>query len=694
MRKIIRNPFFFVLLVFLLAFFPVWTFLFCLKNDVLTGYLPVRFFMSESIRQGLIPWWNPYVNFGLPQHADMSGGFWNPLTWLISITVGYNIYSITFETLLYIIIGGAGMYRMGSLWNWNAQTKIIAAVCYMCCGYFIGDLQHLNWIAPAGFLPWCFFYYSSFLQKFSFRLLVVNTILFYLYISASHPGMLIGAAYFFSAVTLFVFTGIGKPKPVGNFFKQTGWVILLLLLIAVATAGMIISYTELLPFLTRESKPVINNSALNSTTFQSGISFLFPFTVVKAEDFFQSDIALRNCYIGLIPLVFMLTTLLSNWRKKEVSFFMVVGLFFLLLSSDGFIQTFAYRYFPFIGYVRLPGEFRIFTLFCFLITGCNQLNSFSTDTNANRVALLVSRLLIFFSITASLWGILSIIRTGKTAFFDLHIISQSVDSLKKIAASLTVYDTILIQGIIQAVLLLLILRSIQKLNSKTLVIVVCFDMIAASSLNLPFTGYGTKSPVEVQSLLNQSPHGIPIPELHPIQQNEEGPAGADSIIGAWSFYNKQPGVTKPAVYPVAFKSMQTILEPQVLKQLSANPFLFFQSTKTNSMIHPNDSQIIKLLSFSPNLITVSLNTREPGLLVLLYRDYLYWNCHINHRQAEKKLFLNNFISLNISEPGQYLVEYRYKPVRIINAAFISLATITSLLITLLIQFVRKKSFSN
>ncbi|MBK8088762.1 MAG: hypothetical protein IPK31_12910 [Chitinophagaceae bacterium] len=71
--------------------------------------------MSESLSAGYMPWWNPYVNFGIPQYADMSSSFWSPVTWIIAGTVGYNIYTITLELLLYILLGAWGMYKCGEV---------------------------------------------------------------------------------------------------------------------------------------------------------------------------------------------------------------------------------------------------------------------------------------------------------------------------------------------------------------------------------------------------------------------------------------------------------------------------------------------------------------------------------------------------------------------------------------------------
>ena len=102
-RRTLKTILFF-LAVLVIAYLPVSSFLFSLKNDAFNGYFPPKFFMSESIHAGYLPLWNPYINFGIPAYGDMSGGYWSPVTWLIASTVGYNAYTLTVELLLYVLI--------------------------------------------------------------------------------------------------------------------------------------------------------------------------------------------------------------------------------------------------------------------------------------------------------------------------------------------------------------------------------------------------------------------------------------------------------------------------------------------------------------------------------------------------------------------------------------------------------------
>src|SRR6186997_2420368 len=123
----------FFTLVLIVAFLPVTSFLFFMKNDAFYGYFPPKFFLSESIHAGYLPLWNPYINFGIPQYGDMSSGYWSPITWLIASTVGYNAYTLTIELLFYILIGGIGLYKLAGFWQLDNRVRAIAAIAFMCC---------------------------------------------------------------------------------------------------------------------------------------------------------------------------------------------------------------------------------------------------------------------------------------------------------------------------------------------------------------------------------------------------------------------------------------------------------------------------------------------------------------------------------------------------------------------------------
>ncbi|MBK8088761.1 MAG: hypothetical protein IPK31_12905 [Chitinophagaceae bacterium] len=153
----------------------------------------------------------------------------------------------------------------------------------------VGHLQHLNWIAGAGFLPWCFWSYHLLLNGYSLKRVFLSAVIFYLLISSSHPGIIIGSIYFFAAYTIYSYfanrkSGI-RPITLWNFSKP---ILLLIALLLIVSSGLIISYTEILPFITRGEKIISATPVMNSNSIQSWISFIFPFSTVKNDSFLET----------------------------------------------------------------------------------------------------------------------------------------------------------------------------------------------------------------------------------------------------------------------------------------------------------------------------------------------------------------------------------------------------------------------
>jgi hypothetical protein len=613
--------FFFIIL--LIAFLPISSFLFFLKNDAFAGYFPPKFFMSESIHAGHLPLWNPYINFGFPQYGDMSGGFWNPITWIIASTVGYNAYTLTLEVLFYILLGGIGMYKLTGIWRLDNRAREIAGVAFMCSGYIIGHLQHFNWISGAAFLPWCLWSYLSLLNQFSKNNLLLTVLLFYFLVSSAHPGIVIIAAYFFSGVLVFHIINnrgnINLSKKIKQLFVTHAVLLLLFLLLC---AGMIAGYLDILPFFVRGEKISLAASLGNPTNFQSWISALLPLATVKNDALYQTDISMRNNYFGLTLLLFFLQACFSkknNWQK----FLLVAGFLFAVLSAGGIFKTFAYKFIPLVGYVRLNGEFVIFTLICFITVAAIQLNKFIQQKENFSGFLQWSHYTILLILIACIFSGLYFAISGKDSFvYVLKGIAEQhtiAGKLKTLIDAVSFYDTLWIQGSIQLIIWLTIRRALQAGNFNLLRSLVVADLIIASLLNIPFTGVGKTSVATIQNLLNQSPKGIPIPILQPINNIDTLQVNVKEIIGDWSMYNKQIGVKEEVAYPIILKNMHAYFESNESNQGSNflnHPFLFVEGTQ--------NADPIVIQSFSPNKIALWVKADSASSLILQQNYYPHW----------------------------------------------------------------------
>jgi len=656
-RLSLKTILFFSAIV-VLAFLPISSFLFFLKNDAFVGYFPPKFFMSESLHAGYLPLWNPYINFGFPQYGDMSGGYWSPITWLVAATVGYNAYTFTIELLLYILIGGIGMYQLTNYWRLGKKAGIMAAVAFMCCGYNVGHLQHFNWLSGAAFLPWCCWAYVNLLSSISVKKILSATLLFYLLLSSAHPGISIGATYFFIALAVFVFFKNNDKLPLLARLKKFSVTHLILLpLLLLLSAGMIAGYLDMIPHFLRGDKISLQDALLHPTNIQSWLSVLFPFATVKNDAFYQTDPSMRNCYFGLSFLLFFLLACFgkkNSWQK----FLLVTGLLFALLAAGGAAKIFAYKFIPFIGFVRLNGEFSIFALFCFILVAAIELEKIITlqksFTGTIKYVYYGVQILVIATLAFGLYKAIYTGQTVATQFANIGRQNGLSNSLKALIDAISFYDTIWIQAIIQLLFLWGIKWCLKKQHWKVLVKIAVADMVLASLLNIPFTGVGKASVAQVQSILNTSPRGIPIPALQPIMLNDSSSLQQKLMIGDWSMYNKQIGTKLEVTYPIILKNSRAYFDKDAISGNENHlnkPFIFVADSSKSS---------ISLQSFSPQIMQLTVNSNAPSQVVLQQNYYPHWYYAIGSEKKPMNAFETSFMSAPVAK-GNSNIRFMFQP---------------------------------
>lgn len=692
----------FLSILVLAAYLPLSSFLFALKNDAFTGYLPPKFFMSESIHSGNLPLWNPYINYGIPQYGDMSSGFWSPVTWLVASTCGYNVYSYTIELLFYILLGGAGIYTLSGYWNIAQKVKFAAACAYICCGYNIGHLQHFNWISGAAFLPFCIWGYLTLFNNSGFKNSIRFVLILYLFISSAHPGLSIGLFYFLLATFIFkvFFEKNNSTKIVFRpLVKNHLLVVVLFLLVG---AGMISGYADILPHFSRGEKLTLDNALLNNTTPASWISLLLPFASVKNNEFFNTDIAMRNCYISLLFLVFFISALFSkksNWQR----FFFITGLLFSLLAAGGIFKEFAFRFIPFTGYVRLNGEFRIFALLCFLVTAAIEFNKYVNNTISSKSFRLVTIVLGIISLLAGIIALIFIITGKQSIIYTIPLLQAQggfAQWLKSVVDNITFYDALFIQGIIQSIFLFIMQKALLLKNIKLLGIIFLLDILCSSLLNIPYTGVGKTSASQVQAVLNKSPKGIPLPGNQNINQNTIISKEENEWIGDWSMFGKQPGNLKQVPYPITLKNTAryyTELEVNHNPGFTEKPLAFYSPVLVHSgysLASPGTRSLCSISNFSPSKVTIQVSTDTTGWLVLQQANYPHWNYTSNSQKALTPVLRTGicFMAAPVSNEDKTF-EFVFNPVFVKWMMVLSLVTFLLLSIIYLRLSIKASSLS-
>ncbi len=635
-----------IILIGCLIYWPISFFVFGIKNDILTDYFPTRFFMSESLHAGYIPWWNPYVNFGIPQYTEMNSSYWSPITWLIAAIPGYSIYTIQLEVVFYIILGGLGVFQFGKIFSWEQRIRLMAAITYMGMGFYSSHIQHLNWTSATAFLPWCIWSLHQLVFLNNKRNTIVSALLFYLFISSSHPGFIIGGFYFFT-ILLIYFIYLKNQQSDEKNVKITQRVLLFSGLLGVLLAGLLYSYVEVLSHITHSAKPDLGIN-FNTTTIQSWLSFLLPSITNKNPAFFLNDISLRNCYLGITVLLFLKVGFWVNFRKQ--AFWYLIGIFFLYLSSDiPFVDTLK-NTIPFVSYVRLSASFRLFALISFVIIGFNHLQDYIQNPEKYHFTLKwfskAWYIVLSICFVFALYKIVELNELGQ--------LMSNTNSLKSIFDHLGFYTFLLISSFTSIFFLFFILQFIEKRQWNYLLILCILDMGQSVILQLPYTGVGNNSPQQLQAMIGHSPHGIPSPKLQNLEENDLGNEQITQTIGHWSYYNKQPGTLERAGQPIIFKSEFEIFSDSSLQYLAKRPFVFFE-TDDQKLIQP------KIIDFNPNKIIVELAKIPAGTLTVLYKQYPHWKITSNQKDISLKNKSKIFYSFDFPAIEKQIFKFEFNP---------------------------------
>lgn len=689
MKKLIQilydRPILLFLLFTVTAYLPVLLPFFHLKNDILTQNLPTRFVFSESLHSGFEPFWNPYLHFGTPQYGDMNNGFWNPVQWIIGATTGYNIYTITFEELFYIFIGGWGAYKVCKEFL-SKDIALITGFVYMTSGYVVGHLQYLCWLTGVGYFP----YVLLFFLRINKNPIIKNFILgggsVFLFVASTHPGLIIGAIYFFIFLILVIY--FNRKDFLSIYYHPHFWRINFLFLLIASSLSFIVIFSnlEVLQHISRGSKVSLEQALLHPTTPQSYISLFLPLPVHKTA-FFNTDIGMRNTFIGVLHFLGLFLAF-RYFSKRQLISIIIPLLFFILLSAGGFFKTFAWKVLPLLGYVRLNGEFTYFVILLLLLSGAGGIEYFIKNYDwpyKSRKIFSISLLLMILILLFSL--VMTFIDKGLHFEYSGNDFKQTV---KNILDNISFWELLLVQTIIHAITLLGLKRVYSK---KPLVgCIVAANLIITTWFTLPFTGLGMMSKREVQKIISTFPKGIHPQPLVSIINGKYISAEYENQLGLLGSYSKKIGYLKPDQYPVQLNNNnQFISDTTLYNFIKQQAFIFLSSDTTITAKTNFDSSYIRVIKSGAGYVKCIIhNSGNYKWLTLLQNNYPHWEVRLNGKLVKHFTTFKTFISVPVSG-GYQEVEFKFNTSFIYRALTANLFLFVIAIIMLLLPKTRNRS---
>lgn len=689
----------FILLVAVLGYF--WFLIFAPVYDFADEFFPGRYFMIESIRNGIFPLWIPYQSMGLPVHADpQAGTFYLPL-WILSLFTDYNPYCWGVEYIFHAFFAGLGFFFLAKHFTNQKNVQFIVAIAYMLSGFFVGNVQHIAWIIAATWIPWIIYWTIHFYQNPSLKASLFIAIFASLLFNGGYPGFWILTAYLFLALSLYFVIKNRKKITKKTVLKTGGLLLLTAVITIILILPALISFVEIKGLMTRGVPLSYDAQISHSYSPQSFLSLFFPFIACTDGTFIKNDISMSSIYIGILLLPFIF---LGLFKKKNhlTSFFIGIGIVALLLAVGKYLpfHRWAFNYIPLINMMRLPSIFRLFVIIPLLIIAIHGLNHYAHKLNVIKYILI-----LFTSTILVLVGVLYL-KNHSLFWQDFKNLSWNTISDQPI------YFKFIIQGIIQLFCLgfAIIWIYFKPNHIRWFTYILVIDLILNSTLCIHKTGYIKElTNHDLKLFLDKMPQNYVIPMEITSSNQIYWKTPYPYLWRNLGIFSKQiEWFSYKGVILKNFENMTTpnskkgeelyfpkvAFFPEVVsysqKSLPISVDSAYTNVKQLARVYSDPSSKLELCKFEPTHFMLKTNTRTERPLVVCQSYYPGWKAKT---ESGKSLNINpmntSMLSVMVPKGEHYIHFYYHRPDIIWGFVCQLVGTLSVLLILLLI--VRKKT---
>ncbi|HXC05403.1 MAG TPA: hypothetical protein VNZ86_11665, partial [Bacteroidia bacterium] len=458
-----------------------------LKWDALDAFLPWRRAVTESLRSGHLPFWNPYQYLGFPLHSDPECGAWYPVVWFIALFRNYDFMAQNMEFCFHIFLAGWGTWKLACSLGQDKAGAYLAGIGFMACGFFVGNAQNFIFLIGVAWFPLALYYLRKALLTNKTEAILQTALVVYMIISGSYPGCTIIALYALLAYGIYFFLTRRTSQTLWERICQTGLTgVGLLLAVLACSAVVLVSVYEAMPYFSRSGPIPYELVSENPFSIKGFVSFLFPYATAGFDTYnWGSAHVMLNAYIGLIPLVLIGDWLFSKGKNRGEWILFIAALLLLGMAMGATLplRYWLYRFVPGMNLFRHPAIFRVFALLALLLLAGFRLSRIMEDKvyNLKRLKYLLGILMLF------LVGMLVYV-------FPAHV-GQVFRLFKEIvhhpekAAEFSISNRIFIQAMIQIAWVLILLFVLYKLRNpfRILSCVALLDLFLAVQLNADAT---------------------------------------------------------------------------------------------------------------------------------------------------------------------------------------------------------------
>ncbi len=389
--------------------------------DVVRQLFPWKYFTIESLKNGQIPFWNPYNLSGNPLMANFQSNALYPINLVFFIFNFLNAW--TLFIFLIPLLSCFFTYVFLRELKVSNLASVFGAIVFAFSSYMVVWMEYGNVGHTFLWLPLALFFTEKLAQRFSIKnaLFLIFTL-----VCSFLAGYIQGYFYIVFSV---IFYFLLKTKYLKNLnFKK-----LLLFVFITLLCPLLLSSFQLLPTLELFSYSSRNNYTLTQIEKLLNPAW-YAITVIVPNFFghpasrnhwFYGTYIERVSYFGFIPFIFAIYAVLNQGRKKEIIIFTIIAATSLLLVTDLFVTRFLYLL-P-IPLLSTTVPTRILSLFTFSgsILAAFGFDLYILKTN-KKLALIIGIIsAILFTIWALVFGLLKF-STNKELLINISVTKNNL----------------------------------------------------------------------------------------------------------------------------------------------------------------------------------------------------------------------------------------------------------------------------
>ncbi|MEW6619642.1 MAG: YfhO family protein [bacterium] len=308
-------------------------------RDFSRYFYPLYHYGVLCLKQGILPFWNPYVYCGMPFFALIQLAIFYP------ISIIFYLFPFMLSLKLFIVIhyflAGVFVYFLMRHWNLCISSALISSLTYIFSGYMLSCIDLTNTLTSVTWIPIIFFLYSIAIKS--------NGLIFTLLSGTALGIQLLGGdpvVFYLSLITLFLWTlWYFSFKAMRRYF--------LVVLIALGlTLFQTLPFFELTLLSTRGKGVGLNEATKWAFSQYEFLNLIVPFfneaNTLLHQQFFKS------LHLGILPLLFSLIAIFFRQQRKLVIFWIIILISFITVSYGGNLYKFFYKHIPLFNMMRYP----------------------------------------------------------------------------------------------------------------------------------------------------------------------------------------------------------------------------------------------------------------------------------------------------------------------------------------------------